>query len=299
MFESQKLKIIRKNLYQHVDVLANQIGERNLHNKGSLQKTVDYIFEQMNRSSLDVNQLNFSFNGQSFSNIVAEKKGQEYEDQIIIIGAHYDTVEDSPGADDNATGIAGLLEMIRLFSDFDNKRTYRFVAFALEEPPFYGTSQMGSHVYAESCKQRNDNVLFMTSLEMLGYFLNKKNTQRYPEPDLARKHPNRGNFISVVGDPESKPLLKKVSNNISKFTTVPIELFIAHRGTPGANLSDHASFWKFGFRAIMITDTAFYRNPHYHKPDDTIDTIHFKKFSNLVYGLTKAYKEFDDVDFNF
>ncbi len=299
MFKSKKLKAIRKNLYQHVDVLANQIGERNLTNQGSLRKTVDYIYEQMNRSSLDVNQVNFSFENQTFTNIVAEKKGNENTGQIFIVGAHYDTVEDSPGADDNATGIAGLLEMIRLFNNFENKRTYRFVAFAQEEPPFYGTPQMGSHVYAELCKQKNENVLFMTSLEMLGYFLRGKNSQRYPQPDLARKHPTRGNFISVVGDPESKPLLKKVSKTICKFTTIPIEVFIAHRATPGANLSDHASFWKFGFRAIMITDTAFYRNPHYHKPDDTIDTIHFKKFSDLVYGLAEAYKEFDDFVFNF
>lgn len=296
MFEPKLLKTIRKNLYQHVDVLANQICERNLHNEGSLQKTVDYISEQMSRSSLDVKHVDFSFDNQSFTNIVAEKKGNE---QIFIIGAHYDTVEDSPGADDNATGIASLLEMIRLFNDFDNKRTYRFVAFALEEPPFYGTSRMGSQVYAELCKQRNENVLFMTSLDMLGFFLDKKNSQRYPQPDLALKHPSRGNFISVVGDPESRQLLKIISKSISKFTSIPIEPFIAHRSTPGVSLSDHASFWKFDFRALMITDTAFYRNPHYHLPDDTIDTIHFKKFSNLVNGLVQAYQEFDGLDFNF
>ncbi|MBD3288871.1 M28 family peptidase [candidate division KSB1 bacterium] len=299
MFEKKDLKLIRKNLYHHVDVLSNQIGERTIANEGSLQKTVDYIWEQMQRSSLELERVNFSFEGHTFTNIVAEKKGSSADDQIILIGAHYDTVEDSPGADDNATGIAALLEMVRLFDEFDNRRTYRFVAFALEEPPYHGTPQMGSHMYAELCQQRCDNVLFMTSLEMLGYFLNKENSQRYPQPQLALKHPSRGNFISVVGDEESKPLVKTVSKTIANFTRIPIEIFITHRATPGANLSDHASFWKFGFRAIMITDTAFYRNPHYHKPDDTIDTINFKKFANLLNGIAAAYKEFDETEFKF
>lgn len=293
----KEIRKIKKNLYNHVDVLSNQIGARHPLLYSKLKDAANYIESSFIQSPLTISRQNYEIDGRTFTNIIAERIGTNNSDDIFIIGAHYDTVEESPGADDNATGIAALLEMVRLFGDFQSQRSYRFVAFTLEEPPYYGTSGMGSQVYSRYCQEQNDKIMFMTSLEMLGYFVNKKNSQSYPQPQLMSKHPHKGNFISVVGEETDRSLVKKVSHTLKKHTAIPVEMLVAHRAVHGVNLSDHASFWQAGYRAIMVTDTAFYRNPHYHKSDDTIDTIHFNKFSDLVYGLAGTFKDFDKMEF--
>lgn len=287
------LKIIKNNLYHHVDVLSQKIGERNSYNYTALERAYKYIIETMRSSSFHIKDLEYRHEQLTFHNIVAEKIGNKYPEEIIIIGAHYDTVYNSPGADDNASGIAALLEFIRLYDAYKNQRTMRFVAFTLEEPPFYSTSKMGSHVYAQICKELQENIITMVSLEMLAYFTNKNKSQQYPHPDMVALYPDRGNFIGIVGDEKSKLIVEKITQTVKNYSNIPVESLVAHRAVPGVSLSDHASFWNFGYKAIMVTDTAFYRNPHYHRSDDTIDTLNFKYFSKLVLGLYHSFKLLD------
>ena len=290
---SDALNTLNRNLYNHVEFLSTKIGERNSYKFSALDRAYCYIIKTMQQSSFEIKDLSYSYKSVTFHNIVAEKIGTHYPDEIIIIGAHYDTVYNSPGADDNASGIAALLELIRLLDNYKSKRTIRFVAFTLEEPPFFGTPQMGSYVYAQKCKEQQENIITMVSLEMLAYFTDKKNSQKYPHPDMAAQYSNKGNFITIVGNENSKLIAEKVTAGLKSFCAVPALCLIANPAVPGVDLSDHAPFWNAGYRAIMITDTAFYRNHHYHEPSDTIDTLNFEYFSEVVSGLFQSFKQLD------
>ena len=248
----------------------------------------------MKRSlSFDVKIFAYHFNGRAFHNVVAEKIGSTYPEKIMLIGAHYDTVLNSPGADDNASGIAALLELVRLFNNVKTAQSIRFVAFTLEEPPHFGTAQMGSYVYAQECKKQQENIVMMASLEMLAYFSNKRNSQKYPHPDMTAKFTDKGNFITIVGDTNSKSIVKKLSSSMDKNSTVPALPMVADPSIPGVSLSDHAPFWDAGYKAIMITDTAFYRNHNYHESTDTLDTLDFKSYAKVVSGLYYSFKQLD------
>lgn len=289
----QEIRRIKKNLYEHVNVLSRQIGERNSYKYDSLQRAHHYISTVMKKSSFQVKDLGFGYQKFIFTNIEAEKIGNTHPEEIIVIGAHYDTVIGTPGADDNASGVATLLEFIRLFDDYDNKRTLRLVAFTLEEPPFHGTPQMGSYVYAKRCSDRRERIIAMFSLEMLAYYSNKRKTQKYPNSEMARQYTDKGNFISIVSNEDSGAVGEKICREIKNHSAVPAVFLVAHPSIPGVNLSDHDSFWSFGYKALMITDTAFYRNPNYHKAGDTIDTLNFKYFSKMVGALYYAFRQLD------
>jgi Zn-dependent M28 family amino/carboxypeptidase len=291
--DKRDVRKIRRNLYRHIKTLTDDIGERNSVNYDALEQTHRYIKGEMERSSFNLKDLSYKYRGHEYHNIIAEKIGHEFPDEIFITGAHYDTVIHSPGADDNSSGIAALLELVRLFDNYDNKRTIRFVAFTLEEPPFYGTSNMGSRVYAKACKAKRENIIMMIALEMLAYFTNKKNSQNYPTPDMAADHPNKGNFIGIVGNADSERIVDIVSTEMKNYADIPVESIISLPHMLGASFSDHGSFWEFGYRAIMITDTAFYRNPYYHQPEDTIETLNFKYFSKFVHGFSHVLKKLD------
>jgi len=290
---NKELRTIRRNLFRHVEMLSKQIGERNIKNYSNLHQAYNYILTTMRKSSFQVTDFMYHHEQRDFHNIVASKIGQQYPEEIVIIGAHYDTVNNSPGADDNASGIAAILELIRLLNFYENKRTIRFVAFTLEEPPFYGTAQMGSQVYAQLCKQHNENIIMMVSLEMLAYFTKKKKSQQYPLPEMAKTFPDQGNFIAIIGDVKSGLVVKKLTTLFQQYSSHHVQSLISHQSVPGVNLSDHVSFWKEGYKALMITDTAFYRNPHYHKSNDTIDKLDFKSYAQIVSGLQYTFQQFD------
>jgi len=289
----KELKNIQDNLTRHVEVLSIKIGQRNLGNYYSLNKSSQYIFQKMTEYGAEPIFQNYKCKGKQINNIIAEKKGERFPDEIIVVGGHYDTVMDSPGADDNATAIAALIELIRLLKDFRNQRTIRFVAFTLEEPPHFGTGKMGSHVYAKSCYKKKENIIGMIALEMLGYFTDEPMSQQYPFPEMRMVYPERGNFIAVVGNKQSEELTNKFANSLKETSLIKTETLIADASIPGVDLSDHASFWRYHYPALMITDTAFYRNPHYHTTEDKIDYLNFKIFTKLVYGLSFALKKFD------
>ena len=292
----REFKSIRNHLHRHVLMLSNEIGPRNSSHYPSLRKAYHYIEQQMSKYNSELSIQEFQYERRTYHNLILEFPGSELPEEIIVIGAHYDTVMNSPGADDNASGIACLLELVRLLHPYQNKRTLRFVAFTLEEPPFFGTEQMGSYVYARSCREKNENIACMIALEMLGYYTEKRNSQKQPFPHANRHYPDRGNFIALISNENSHHLNKAFASYLNETSMIPAHSYTPNSYLPGIELSDHASFWKNDYPAFMITDTAFFRNPNYHEVNDSIETINFRYFTRFVFSLIHAMQRFDQQD---
>jgi Zn-dependent M28 family amino/carboxypeptidase len=223
----------------------------------------------------------------TYRNVIAERKGSD--GRVVVIGAHYDTAPGTPGADDNASGVAVLLELARLLRDFVPAPTLRWVAFTLEEPPYYRTSLMGSRIHARKCRERAEKIPCMISLEMVGYFSDLPGSQWYPFPFISWFYPSRGNFIALAGNFRSQRLVTKIASWISEAGSIPVK----HTPFPLpllASLSDNWSFWKEGYPALMMTDTAFFRNPHYHRGSDLPQTLDYARMAALVSALGKAIR---------
>jgi Zn-dependent M28 family amino/carboxypeptidase len=271
-----------ENLYRHVEYLSVKIGDRHLWKEGSLNKAADYIESIFTSSGYMVWRQNYSCYGQSVSNLIAEKTGTDKE--VVIMGAHYDTVPGSPGADDNASAVAGLLELARLNQETSSKKTLVFSAFVNEEPPCFGSSNMGSMVYAKHIKEQRIPVGVMVSLEMIGFF-SEERIQAYPLPGMGLVYPKTGDYIGVVGNFQSSKYVSLFKKGIRKHSRINARSLTAPEFFGGINLSDNYSFWKQGYRAVMITDTSFFRNRHYHQLTDTIDTLDFDRMAEVVKGL--------------
>ena len=194
---------------------------------------------------------------------------------------------DSPGANDNGSGIAGVLSLAKAFSTKSPSRTIRFVAFVNEEPPFFWTKKMGSYVYAKRCKERKENIIAMMSLETIGCYSDKEKSQHY-FPLLGFFYPSQGNFIGFVSNLSSRKLLREVIGSFRRNTQFPSEGGAFPGITPGMFWSDHWGFWKMGYHALMVTDTAFLRYPYYHTAQDTVDKINYESMSRVVAGLEKV-----------
>lgn len=273
------------NLKKHIHIISSQIGERNIYNYSHLEKTADYIKEQFSDQGYIVKEHNFLWESFICRNIVAEKEGSSLKDKIIIIGAHYDSIFGSPGADDNASGVALLLELARLLFDIRLNKTIRFVAFANEEPPFFMGRGMGSLNYAESLRKDKQDVELMLCLESVGYYTDEPYSQSYPF-GLRFFYPHRGNFIAMVSNFKSKDYLKRVVEVFKKNSNLAVESLAVPLGlVPEVSFSDNWSFWKYGYKAIMLTDTAFYRYPYYHTSEDEEDNLDFIKMLELLKGL--------------
>lgn len=279
---------IQERLHNHVFTLSETIGERHADAYESLTKAANYIREAFSGIGYVLQNQTYAAEGKTFDNIWVEKKGTTHPENILIIGAHYDTVPNTPGADDNASGVACLLELAKKCFDQETACTVRFVAFVNEEPPFFHTELMGSYVYAKACKDRQENIIGMISLEMLGFYSDEPNSQDYP-PEIAKFYPNQGNFIGFVGNPESQEFFYKVITLFRQTAQIPSEGLIAPTLIPAVDLSDQWSFWQMGYPAIMLTDTAFYRNRHYHTYRDTIEKLDFASMTKLTVGLSKLF----------
>lgn len=279
------LKEIEENLEVTVRFLSEKIGPRSYQDLEKLERAAHYIEEKFFFHRCEIKRQTFKYRGNNYHNIIGEIKGKGRRDEILIIGAHYDTVHGTPGADDNASGVAGLLELARLTSLKPPSRIIRFVAFTLEEPPLFKTRHMGSYIYAKSLKKEKARVEGMISLEMIGYFCERKGCQYYPFPFFKWFYPEEGNFIAFVGNIASKAFTKRIKDEFKKASTLPVESINTVSLVPGVDFSDHSSFWSFGYPAFMITDTAFYRNPHYHSASDTANTLDYKRMALLVHGL--------------
>jgi Zn-dependent M28 family amino/carboxypeptidase len=278
-------------LHQVVTRLAGDIGVRTFRDLDRLERTAGYLSEQFASFGYRVARQPFDFGGNTYHNIIAELTGGSSPSTLLIVGAHYDSVSTTPGADDNASGVAGLLGLARALAGARMERTVRFVAFALEEWPVYRSSNMASYHYAKSLKEKKEHVDGMICLEMIGYFCDREGCQRYPFPLMNRIFPRAGNFIAMVGNRRSKSFTERIATCFQKGTDLPVVTLNAPAIVIGIDFSDHWSFGKFGYEALMVTDTAFYRNPHYHEPTDLPDTLDYARMGKVVEGLTKAIRE--------
>lgn len=275
---------VRKGVEKHVRYLAETVGERNPTVPEALKKAAEYIAGELRRSGYEVSFQAYQVEGVEVKNIEAVLSGGELADEIIVLGAHYDTAWDTPGADDNASGIAGLLEAARLLRGKKLARTVRFVAFTLEEPPYFHTENMGSLRYARRCAERDENVVAAVVLEMLGYYDDEKGSQAFP-PGLSAFYPDTGNFVAFVGNLGSRSLLHESIEVFRETTALPSEGLAGPAFINGVDFSDHWSFWQEGYDAIMVTDTAFFRNHNYHEATDTPDTLDFDRLARVAAGV--------------
>jgi len=277
----------RERLKQHVSMLAEQIGERNLKHYDSLKASLDYIENNFRVEGFQVAEQEYSVDGKPVKNIETEIPGNKKPDEIILVGAHYDSVFGSPGANDNASGVAALLELASYFKEQSLDRTVRFVAFVNEEPPYFQTDEMGSRVYARRSRERGENIVAMLSLETIGYYSDAENSQVYPFP-FSLFYPSRGNFIGFVGNISSRTLVRRAIRVFREDAAFPSQGVAAPGWLTGIGWSDQWSFWKESYTGLMITDTAIFRYPHYHKRSDTPDKIDYDRMSLVVAGISNV-----------
>lgn len=278
-------------LKQHVSFLTSITPARNVDQVESLNKAANYIQSQIEGLGLTVQSQVYKVKDREYKNLIVElpANAELKSTDLIVIGAHYDVCGDQPGADDNASGVSGLIELARLLvSPGAPKRKYpiQLVAYTLEEPPTYNTDDMGSFIHAKSLSQQSKNVKLMISLEMIGFFSDQPNSQSFPIDLLKLDYPTTGNFIALVSNLESREMVRKVRGAMKSATEIEVFSINAPKLVPGIDFSDHRSYWKFDYKdAMMLTDTSFYRNSNYHKPSDTIDTLNFAKMSQVIAGV--------------
>jgi len=275
-------------LQMHVERLAGDIGERNVFAPEALQRAAVYIEDEWGTMGYDVERLEYDVSGIRCANLVTTRKGSARSSEILLLGAHYDSVIGSPGANDNASGVAALLEIARMFQAVKPVLTVRFVAFVNEEPPFFWTHKQGSMVYAEAARCRGDDIRLMASLETIGCYSDQPGSQSYP-PLFRLFYPNRGNFIGIVSDFGSRPAMQRLAVAFRGQSDFPLQTVSTFRFIPGVSWSDHRSFWRHGYPAVMVTDTAFYRYRHYHAPTDTADKLAFPELAQVTLGLFEAF----------
>lgn len=285
-----------ENIKTHVRMLAGEIGERNVDNPDAYREAERYIDQTWRSCGYDVACHAYEAGGVECVNLEVTQPGERDPDKIIIIGAHYDTVAGSPGANDNGSGVAALLELSRRFSDARPGLSVRFVAFANEEPPFFHTRKRGSRVYAKMARKRGDDIIGMMALETIGFYTDRPGSQEYP-PFMSRFYPDTGNYVAFVSNLRSVGWLKRTAAAFRERSSFPAEsLAMFTPVAPGAAWSDHSSFWENGFHALMVTDTAFYRYPYYHTPHDTPDRLTYGALARVTDGLYEAILALAEMD---
>lgn len=279
----------RVHLQSHLFTLAREIGERHFQKPNRLEAAAGYIESALRSFGYGVRSRRYTHQGRPYRNLEATLPGGARADEVVLLGAHYDTVIGSPGADDNATGMAAVLELARILKEAPFERTVRFVAFTNEEPPIFLTGEMGSRVYAREARARGERIVAMYSIESIGYYSDAPGSQRYPAP-LNLFYPDRGDFIGFVGNIRHGELVRESLAAFRKRTPFPSEGVAAPSWIPGVYWSDHDSFWKEGYPAMMITDTVPFRNPHYHLPTDRPETVDTARLARVVQGLADVVR---------
>jgi peptidase M28-like protein len=280
---------LRQELRADVQKLGAEIGERNMWHYAQLNAAADFIEDSFSRVGLHPRRDSYELRGQACHNIETEIPGVRPE--ILLVGAHYDSVFGSPGANDNGSGVAAMLALARRFAGKKTERTLRFLAFVNEEPPYFLSGEMGSLIYAGRCKARGDKISAMISLETIGYFSDAPHSQTYPLPGLGIFYPKVGNFIGFVSNVQSRLLLRRVIGLFRKHAKIPSEGAALPSFIPGVSWSDQWSFWRNGYPGIMITDTAPFRYPHYHSANDMPDKLDYDRFTLVVSGMEKVIEQ--------
>jgi Zn-dependent M28 family amino/carboxypeptidase len=278
-------------LRAHVDALSVRIGPRSVLDDQNIESARRYIDAELRTLGYEPVLQSYDYRGRKYGNVIVTIPGQKMPRETILVGAHYDTVDGTPGADDNASGVAALLELCRMLKDSAPARTLKMVFFTLEEPPVFRTESMGSAVCAREAKAVGERISAMISLEMLGYYNDRPGGQAFPLPLMGLMFSTTPNFIAVVGNLASGDLVRRIAGSLTRGCDIPVETLATVGIVPGVDFSDHRSFWEIGCPAVMITDTAFYRNPNYHSEGDTISTLDFNRMARLLRGLVKAVEE--------
>ena len=278
---------IRRRLLAHLEYLSVSLGERCIYRPANLKAAEDYVYQNLAAVGYAPWRQRIIYQRQEVNNIVA---GEQNPKGYYILGAHFDTVAGTPGADDNASGVAVLLEVARMAREISMPGAWSFIGFTIEEPPAFFTPYMGSRVYATNAKKQGHNIWGMLCLEMVGYYRQEPHSQSLPFPLGLMGYPTTGNFIGLVSDRRSRPLMEKLAAAIKQGCRLPVATLAVPLGgylLPDVRLSDHANFWDQGYPAVMITDTAYMRNPNYHAPSDTLETLDVESMVELTLGLVQ------------
>lgn len=279
-----------ENLKKTVKILSEEIGERNTKNPENLEKSARYLESVFREYGYQPQRNSYEYKSVDVSNIYVVKSASRKTDRTIVIGAHYDSLHGTVGANDNASGVAVLLELARMLKTISLEANLHFVGFVNEEPPYFQTADMGSVVYAKRLRQQRIKVIAMYSLETMGAYYDDAGSQSYPFP-LDAYYPDVGNFIAFVSNPYSKQLLEKSIKQFREMAVVPSEGLSAPEVLEGVSWSDHWSFWQEGYPAVMITDTAPFRYEHYHKTSDSFDKIDYQRMSRVTHGIAKMIQK--------
>jgi hypothetical protein len=285
---------LRDRLADHVRYLSSKIGERNVSHPSSLLAAKGYLRTTLQDIGYEVTELRYFVGKVEVTNLEVVVPGAD-SSKTVLVGAHYDSAQNTPGANDNASGVAAVIELARNFHNTRPRQTLRFVFFVNEEPPFFQTDRMGSLVYARKLRENKVSVSAMLSLETIGYYSDTTGSQHYPFP-LGLIYPSRGNFIGFVSNPESRELLLRAIRTFRATSTFPSEGLAAPSEWPGIGWSDHWSFWQENYPAIMITDTAVFRYSYYHSPHDVASNIDLQKTARVVDGISNVIKSLAEQD---
>jgi Zn-dependent M28 family amino/carboxypeptidase len=277
-------------LKNHVVKLSEDLAPRNYKHSENLDQVAEYIANSFRLSGAHVADQSFELQRVVFKNVIAEYGPQSRE--IIVIGAHYDAAGEHPGADDNASGVAGLLELGRLMANATLRSRVVLVAFTLEEPPFYDTEFMGSIIFAKALAENDVSVKLMINLEMIGYFTEVSDSQKFPAAVLRLFYPAKGNFVAIA-DQTFSMQAQRMKNWMNRVINVPVYSINAPSFVPGIDFSDHRNFWHFDYPAVVVSDTAFYRNQAYHTEGDTAERLNYEKMAQVVYGVFSYVLQLD------
>jgi Zn-dependent M28 family amino/carboxypeptidase len=273
-------------LEAHVRKLSVELSPRDISRLENLDRAAAYIAGELTQAGGAVSEQGYRVENRSYRNIIA-RFGPDTPERIVV-GAHYDAFGGLPGADDNASGVAGLIELARLLGAHPPALRVDLVAFSTEEPPYFGTTGMGSSVHALSLKKENVRVRAMVSLEMIGYFSDARGSQQFPAGIMGAFYPSTGNFIGVVGRVSDGLLARRVKSAMSQASPLPVHSISAPSIIPGIDFSDQLNYWHAGYDAVMITDSAFYRNHNYHTAQDTAEKLDYKRMAMVVEGVYAA-----------
>ena len=289
-------RALAETLRRDLQTLAGKIGDRNVFKPEKLEEAERFIARRLESAGYTPQRQEFSVGTTTCANIEAGIPGGARRDEIVVVGAHYDTVPGCPGANDNGSGVVATLALADALAGKSASRTLRFVLFVNEEPPHFQTDSMGSRVYARRCRERSENIIGMISLETIGYFRDEPKSQHFPVPGLGLFYPTEGNFIALIGNFGSRAWVRAAVGSFRRHAEFPCEGAALPGFIPGVGWSDHWAFYQEGYPALMVTDTAPFRYPHYHRPTDTPDRVDTERMARIVQTMERVVLDLANPD---
>ncbi len=283
---------LKTYVYWLSDTLPNNVARANI-----LDEKADYLYSQSQNFNTEVSYQPYDVMGVEYNNVVVKFKGKN-NCGTYVIGAHFDTYNELPGADDNSSGTAGLLELVRLFSNNPPKCDLELVFYNLEEPPYFRSEHMGSYIHAKRLKDSKVDVKMMLSLETIGYFSDKEGSQDYPINGMQSLYSTKGDFISIVGNFSQIGITRELKKTMRSVTDLPVYSINAPSFIVGIDFSDHLNYWAFDYPAVMVTDSAFNRNKNYHTEYDTAEKLDYKRMAKVIDGVYYAINGSMDEETN-